>query len=131
MKQQFEKINSELSRLKTCPPPKKLPDKFSEMVRNIRECESAMGKVNYELSNKVKEHRAFRRSIFASENIKAGEQFNYFYNKVVGKEAHLARCKASNFLINQDLDAYIGLRESYANLSYGRDIIMIVKLRSK
>ncbi|MFT4344206.1 MAG: pseudaminic acid synthase [Candidatus Woesearchaeota archaeon] len=52
-----------------------LPDEFSEMVRNIRECESAMGKVNYELSNKVKEHRAFRRSIFASENIKAGEQF--------------------------------------------------------
>ena len=45
------------------------------MVKNIRECESAMGKINYELSNKVKEHRAFSRSIFASENIKAGEKF--------------------------------------------------------
>jgi pseudaminic acid synthase len=52
-----------------------LPDEFREMAKNIRECESAMGKVNYKLSNKVKEHRAFRRSIFASENIKAGEQF--------------------------------------------------------
>jgi len=79
-----------------------LPDEFSEMVRNIRECESAMGKVNYELSNKVKEHRAFRRSIFASENIKAGEQFTEknirvirpglglhpkYYGEIIGKKA--------------------------------------------
>ena len=56
---------------------------------------------------------------------------NYFHNKNVGKEAHFARCKVSNFLISQDLDAYISLRETYANLSFGRDIIMIVKLRLK
>lgn len=51
-----------------------LPDEFTKMVKNIRECESAMGKVNYELSDKVREHRSFIRSIFASENIKTGEK---------------------------------------------------------
>lgn len=56
---------------------------------------------------------------------------NYFHNKNTGKEAHFTRCKVSNFLISQDLDAYISLRETYANLSFGRDIIMIVKLRLK
>lgn len=52
-----------------------LPDEFSVMVKNIRECESAMGKVDYNLSQKVKEHRAFMRSIFATENIESGERF--------------------------------------------------------
>ena len=79
-----------------------LPDEFSEMVKNIKECEFAMGKVNYELSNKVKEHRTFRRSIFASENIKVGEQFTEknirvirpgmglhpkHYEEIIGKKA--------------------------------------------
>jgi len=79
-----------------------LPNEFAEMVKNIRECESAMGKINYELSNKVKEHRAFRRSIFTSENIKAGEQLTEKnirvirpgnglhpkdYEKIIGKKA--------------------------------------------
>lgn len=79
-----------------------LPDEFSEMVKNIRECESAVGKVNYELSTKVKEHRAFMRSIFASEDIKSGELFTEhniqiirpgmgmhpkYYESIIGKKA--------------------------------------------
>ncbi|HJO94412.1 MAG TPA: pseudaminic acid synthase [Victivallales bacterium] len=79
-----------------------LPDEFAKMVKNIRECESAMGKVNYELSTKVKEHRAFRRSIFASENIKSGQIFTKdnirvirpglgmhpkYYGSIIGRKA--------------------------------------------
>ena len=79
-----------------------LPDEFNEMVKNIRECESAMGTANYELSKKVKEHRAFMRSIFASEDIKSGEPFTrhnirivrpgtgmhpQYYDRIIGKSA--------------------------------------------
>ena len=79
-----------------------LPNEFGEMVKNIRESESAMGNINYKLSNKIKEHRAFRRSIFASKNIKAGEQLTEKnirvirpgnglhpkdYEKIIGKKA--------------------------------------------
>lgn len=72
-----------------------------------------------------------RQAGFPIEQFLINKHSNYFHNKNVGKEAHLTRCKVSNFLINQDLDAYITLRESYASLSFGRDIIMIVKLKSK
>ena len=67
-----------------------LPDEFFEMVRNIRECESAMGKVNYNLSQKVREHRTFMRSIFAAENIKSGEIFTNKNIRVIrpGKGMH-------------------------------------------
>lgn len=60
-----------------------LPDEFAQMVKYIRECESAMGKVNYKLSTKVKEHRAFMRSVFASKNIKSGELFTKHNIKIV------------------------------------------------
>ena len=68
---------------------------------------------------------------FPIEQFLLSKHSNYFHNKDVGKEAHLTRCKVSNFLLSQDVDAYITLRESYANLSFGRNIIMIVKLRLK
>ena len=46
---------------------------FTEMVKTIRETELAMGKISYELTNKVKVSRKFSRSLFVVENIKAGE----------------------------------------------------------
>jgi len=78
------------------------PDEFSMMVKNIKECESAMGKVNYNLTQKIREHRAFIRSIFAAQNIKSGETFidknirvirpgmgmhPKYYKSIIGKKA--------------------------------------------
>jgi len=66
---------------------------------------------------------------FPIEQFLLNKHSNYFHNKEVGREAHLTRCKVSNHLLNQDIDGYIILRESYAKLSYGRDIKMIVRLK--
>lgn len=48
---------------------------FTEMVKAIRQAEKAIGKVTYELTDKVKASRKFSRSLFVVKNIKAGETF--------------------------------------------------------
>lgn len=48
---------------------------FTEMVIAIRQAEKAIGKVTYELTDKVKASRKFSRSLFAVKDIKAGEIF--------------------------------------------------------
>lgn len=75
---------------------------FTEMVKAIRQAEKAIGKVTYELTDKVRASRKFSRSLFAVENIKAGEEFTEenirsirpgyglhpkFYNELLGKKA--------------------------------------------
>lgn len=47
---------------------------FAEMVKAVRATELAIGKISYELSDKVKASRKFSRSLFVVENIKAGEK---------------------------------------------------------
>lgn len=49
------------------------PHEFSEMVKNIRDTEKALGKISYRVSKEEEKSIIFRRSIFSSENIKAGE----------------------------------------------------------
>lgn len=49
------------------------PSEFKEMVRQVREAEAALGKVSYEVSEKSKLRR---RSLFVTEDIKAGEPFS-------------------------------------------------------
>lgn len=49
------------------------PEEFQQMVKSIREIEKALGKVTYELSDKIKKSREFSRSLFAVKDIKAGE----------------------------------------------------------
>lgn len=51
------------------------PQEFKEMVKAIREVEKAFGKVNYELSEKVKKSREFSRSLFIAKDIKKGAIF--------------------------------------------------------
>lgn len=51
------------------------PDEFKEMVQAIRTTEKALGKVSYEITEKEKESRVFRRSLFVVEDIKKGEAF--------------------------------------------------------
>lgn len=49
------------------------PEEFTSMVQDVRNAELALGTVSYELAEKVEKNRKFGRSLFAVENIKAGE----------------------------------------------------------
>lgn len=51
------------------------PAEFRQMVDAIRITEQALGRVNYEVSAKEAKSRVFRRSLFAVEDIAAGEPF--------------------------------------------------------
>jgi len=51
------------------------PPEFSEMVKQVRIAESALGKVTYEVSEKESASRTFRRSLFVIADVKAGEVF--------------------------------------------------------
>ena len=49
------------------------PHEFKKMVETIRNTEKALGVVKYDLSEKAKANRAFSRSLFVVEDMKAGE----------------------------------------------------------
>ncbi|MDA3867404.1 MAG: pseudaminic acid synthase [Salinivirgaceae bacterium] len=48
---------------------------FTEMVTAVRQAEQAIGKVTYDLTDKVKASRKFARSLFVVKDIMAGEIF--------------------------------------------------------
>lgn len=50
------------------------PSEFSEMVKAVRAAESAIGKVDYSLTDKAIKSREFSRSLFAVKEIKKGEK---------------------------------------------------------
>jgi len=52
------------------------PADFKTMVDSIRTVEKALGRVNYDLSEKIKKSREFSRSLFVVKDIKAGEVFS-------------------------------------------------------
>lgn len=47
-------------------------DEFKEMVASIRDIEKALGKVNYQLTDKELKNREFSRSLFICEDVKEG-----------------------------------------------------------
>ena len=51
------------------------PDEFKSMVEAVRTVERALGKVRYEVTEREKASRVFRRSLFVVKNMKAGETF--------------------------------------------------------
>jgi len=51
------------------------PKEFREMAKAIRDTEQALGKVSYESSSKVSEHKPIMRSIFVVKDIRKGERF--------------------------------------------------------
>jgi N-acetylneuraminate synthase len=51
------------------------PDEFKAMVEGVRIAEQALGRVNFGLTAAESKSRAFRRSLFVVENIRAGEVF--------------------------------------------------------
>lgn len=78
------------------------PNEFKEMINVIREAEKALGKVSYQLTEKLKKSREFSRSLFVVENVKKGERFTEknvrsirpgfglhpkYLKKVIGKKA--------------------------------------------
>lgn len=80
------------------------PEEFKIMVDAIRNAEKALGKVNYTLSEKVKQNRTFSRSLFVVENVQKGELFTEkniksirpgyglhpkYYNQILGKKARI------------------------------------------
>lgn len=48
---------------------------FTEMVKNIRQAEKAIGEITYRLTDKIKENRKFSRSLFVIKDIEIGEPF--------------------------------------------------------
>lgn len=46
---------------------------FTQMVRDVRMAEAAVGKVSYELTEKQKSGRCFARSLYVAENMKRGD----------------------------------------------------------
>jgi pseudaminic acid synthase len=59
------------------------PDEFKKMVDDIRAAERAIGKIDYSISEKEKNSRIFRRSIFAVEDIKSGEELTKDNIKII------------------------------------------------
>jgi len=49
---------------------------FKKMVDAVRSAEKALGKVNYEISEKVKKSRIFSRSLFVVRDMKKGNMFS-------------------------------------------------------
>ncbi|QMU66469.1 MAG: pseudaminic acid synthase [Flavobacteriaceae bacterium] len=73
---------------------------FAEMVNAVRNTEKMLGKVSYELSEKVINNRKFSRSLFVVEDVKKGDKITEknirsirpgyglhpkFYNEILGK----------------------------------------------
>lgn len=88
---------------------------FTEMVNAIRQAEKVMGKVSYELTDKVKASRKFSRSLFVVEDIKAGEEFTEknirsirpgfglhpkYYKELLGKKAKSDLIKGTPLIID-------------------------------
>lgn len=51
------------------------PDEFCTMVKTVRTAEKALGKIAYEVTEKEKASRVFRRSLFVVKDIQVGENF--------------------------------------------------------
>lgn len=59
------------------------PEEFAQMTADIRQAEKAIGSVKYGASEQEKENVIFRRSIFCTKDIKAGEEITVDNVKVI------------------------------------------------
>lgn len=88
---------------------------FTEMVNSVRQAESAIGKVDYTLSEKQKISRAHSRSLYVVTNVKAGDIFTEenvksirpgfglhpkFYQEILGKKAKSNIEKGTRFSLD-------------------------------
>jgi pseudaminic acid synthase len=78
------------------------PQELKELVNAVRTVEKARGKVSYDITEKQKQSRIFRRSLFVVKDIKKGEEFTkenvrsirpahglpvYHIQEIIGKKA--------------------------------------------
>ncbi len=75
------------------------PEEFRAMTDAIRMTEKALGRVNYQVSEKESGSRAFRRSLFIAADIREGEAFT---------TANLRSVRPANGLHTRHLDEIIG-----------------------
>ena len=88
---------------------------FSDMVRAIREAEKAIGKVDYNLTEKQSKGRNFSRSLYVVADMKAGEMITEqnvksirpgfglhpkYYNEVLGKKVNADIEAGTRFNLN-------------------------------
>ncbi|MDE3742220.1 pseudaminic acid synthase [Maribacter polysaccharolyticus] len=81
-------------------------NEFTEMVNRVRDTEKLLGKVSYEISEKVKNNRKFARSLFIVKDVKAGDVISEdnvrsirpgygihpkYYNDLLGKTFLIAK----------------------------------------
>lgn len=79
-----------------------MPEEFKKMVKDVNNAQKTKGRVNYQLSEREKNNREFRRSLFAVKEIKKNERFSKdnirsirpskgiapkFYAQLLGKKA--------------------------------------------
>ena len=77
---------------------------FTEMVSAVRMAELAIGKISYELTEKMKSGREFSRSLYIAEDVKKGEILTdknvrsvrpgyglhpKYYNEIIGKKVNM------------------------------------------
>lgn len=74
------------------------PDEFSRMVDEVRTAEKAVGEVAYDVTDSQEASTAFRRSVFAVEDIKAGEAFTRENTRVIRPGYGLAPKQYGNVL---------------------------------
>lgn len=90
-------------------------EEFTAMVKSVREAESAIGVVDYTLSEKQTKSREHSRSLYVVEDIKAGDVITNknvrsirpgfglhpkYYNEILGKEAKRDLEKGDRFLLD-------------------------------
>ena len=85
------------------------PSEFRAMVDAVRIAEKALGKVNYEMSEKEQASRLFRRSLFVVKDIQAGEEFTH---------ENLRSIRPGNGLPVKELERVLG-RKSTVSLDRG------------
>lgn len=88
---------------------------FSKMVKAIREAESAIGEVDYTLTDKQKKGKVFSRSLYVVEDIQAGDLITEkniksirpgfgmhpkFYKEILGKKIKFDCSKGDRFKID-------------------------------
>lgn len=77
------------------------PEEFKAMVDSVRTAERALGRVNYEATENEKNSRAFRRSLFVTEDMKIGDVFT---------ENNVRSVRPAYGLATKHLEAILGRR---------------------
>jgi pseudaminic acid synthase len=89
------------------------PSEFAQMIKEIRIAEKSLGKISYELTESQEKSKAFRRSLFAVENIKKGDLFT---------EKNIRSIRPGNGLPPKHLEAILG-KKAKADIQKGMPLV--------